>query len=121
MRLRDLYTGGLTWRELSNLVRGLSPTSATRTALNGGIVEPSHEEVLLADLFDALTILDYHFCSANTDEKKVRLIKMPKPYRRRWLGQADDSGNSEKRAAKLEDARRRRKERQRAIDSGLIA
>lgn len=98
----------------------MSPTSATRTALNDGVVEPSHEEVLLADVFDAVTTLDHHFCSANSDEKKARLIKPPKPYPRRWLQKADD-GKSEKRATKLEDARRRRRERQHAIDTGLIA
>lgn len=101
-------------------MRGLSPTSATRTALNGGIVEPSHEEVVLADMFDALAALDHHFCVANADEKKARQIKPPRPYPRRWLQQADET-KGEKRTAKLEDARRRRRERQRAIDTGLIA
>ncbi|MFI1928358.1 hypothetical protein [Streptomyces sp. NPDC020377] len=101
-------------------MRGLSPTSATRTAVSDGVVEPSHVEVVLADVFDALTTLDYHFVSANTDEKKARQVKPPKPYPRRWLAQAaEDKG--EKRAAKIQDARRRRKERQRAIDTGLIA
>jgi hypothetical protein len=102
-------------------VRGLSPTSATRTALNGGIVEPSHEEVVLADVFDALAALDYHFCVANADEKKARQIKPPKPYPRRWLQQADGGEKGEKRAARLEDARRRKREREQAIATGLIA
>lgn len=101
-------------------MRGLSPASATRTAVSGGVVEPSHVEVMLADVFDALTTLDYHFVSANTDEKKARQVKPPKPYPRRWLQQAD-SGKSEQRAAKLDEARHRRRERQRAIDTGLIA
>lgn len=101
-------------------MRGLSPTSATRTALSDGVVEPSHEEVILADVFDALTSLDYHFCSANSDEKKARPIRPPQPYPRRWLQKADDD-KGEKRATKLEDARRRRRERQHAIDTGLIA
>jgi hypothetical protein len=101
-------------------VRGLSPTSATRTAISGGVVEPSHEEVALADVFDALTTLDYHFVSANTDEKKAGQVKPPKPYPRRWLQQAED-GKTEKRTAKLEDARRRRQEREQAIAEGRIA
>lgn len=117
MRLRDLFTGGLTWRELSNLVRGLSPQSATRTALNGGHVEPSHEVAVLADVFDAVSYLDYHFVSANTDEKKP---KPPKPYPRWWV-QSKKADQSEKRVAKLDDARRRKRERQQAIAQGLIS
>lgn len=101
-------------------MRGLSPTCATRTALNEGFVEPSHEEVVLADVFDALTNLDYHFVSANTDEKKARQVKPPKPYPRRWLAQATED-KSTRRAAKVQDARRRRRERRQAIEAGLIA
>lgn len=101
-------------------MHGLSPTSATRTAISDGVVDPSHEEVVLADVFDALTTLDYHFVSANADEKKARQIKPPKPYPRRWL-QQDGDRKAEQRSTRLEDARRRRRERQRAIDSGLIA
>lgn len=105
---------------MSSLVHGLSPTSATRTALSDGVVDPSHEEVVLADVFDALTAIDYHLVAANTDEKKARQIKPPKPYPRRWLQQAD-VGKGERRAAKLDEARRRRRERQQAIEAGLIA
>jgi hypothetical protein len=120
VRLRDLFTGGMTWRELAAYVEGFPPQSRTRTAINGGIVEPSHEEISLADLFDAVTVLDYHLVSANTDEKKVKQIKPPKPYPRRWLQQAED-GKAEKRAAKFEEARRRKRERQQAIAAGRIA
>ncbi|MFE6126812.1 hypothetical protein ACFQ6Q_00845 [Streptomyces sp. NPDC056437] len=119
MRLRDLFTGGMTWRELAAYVEGFPPQSRTRTALNGGIVEPSHEEVLLADLFDAVSDLDYHFCTANADEKNAKKIKPRKPYPRRWLKRVDED-KGEKRVTKLEDARRRRRERQQAIAQGLI-
>lgn len=118
MRLRDLYTGNLTWRELSNLVRGLSPGSATRTALNDGVLEPTGEQVILADLFDAVTIQDWHFALANSDEKKAK-PKKPKPYPRWWI--QHKPRHSEQRVAKIEDARRRKRAREKAIAEGCIA
>lgn len=119
MRLRDLFAGDLTWRELSSYVRGLSPTSATRTALNEGVLEPTGEQVILADLFDAVALNDWHFALANTDEKKAK-PKRPKPYPRWWAPQAGRK-DSPQRLAKLEDARRRKRERERAIAEGRIA
>ncbi|MEV7364243.1 hypothetical protein ACWENS_10740 [Streptomyces sp. NPDC004532] len=119
VRLQHLFTGELTWRELSNLVRGLPPGSATRTALNDGALEPTPEAALLADLFDAVTILDWHFVSANADDKKPK-PKKPKPYPRWWVKQARPK-NSPQRLAKLEDARRRKREREQAIAEGRIA
>jgi hypothetical protein len=119
VRLRDLYTGSLTWRELASYVLGLSPTSATRTALNGGTTEPTGEQVLLADLFDAVVTLDWHFALANADEKKAT-PKKPKAYPRWWLAQPSRKSSTE-RLAKLDDARRRKQERQQAIAEGRIA
>jgi hypothetical protein len=119
VRLRDLYAGDLTWRELSSYVRGLSPESATRTAVNGGIPEPTGEQIMLADLFDAVSTLDWHFALANTDEKQ-RKPKQPKPYPRWWAKQNSRSSSPE-RLAKLEDARRRKREREKAIAEGRIA
>ena len=49
VRLRDLYTGDLTWRELISYVDGLPPGSRVRTALNDGRTEPTPEAALLAD------------------------------------------------------------------------
>lgn len=124
MRLRDLFirdeTGRpqLTYRELANLVRGLSPGSATRLALNDGTPDASGEQVLLADLFDAVSVLDWHFSLANSDPKKPE-PKKPQPYPRWWVKQ--NSERSERRVAKLEDARRRKREREKAIAEGRIA
>lgn len=122
VRLRHLFTGELTWRELSNLVAGLSPQSATRTALRGGLVEPTGEEILLADLFDAISVADWHFVTANSDEKKPK-PKAPKRYPRWWEkpGQQKASKGSPERVARIEDARRRQRERRDAIRSGAIA
>jgi hypothetical protein len=114
-----LFTGGLTYRELSNLVRGLSPQAATRTAINGGRIEPSQEVVVLADVFDAISVLDYHLVSANSDEKKAKQLKPPKPYPRWWL-KTQEPDRAEQRVARLEDARRRKRERAQAIAQGLI-
>ena len=117
--MRDLYTGRLTWRELASLVQGLSPAAATRTALNGGIPEPTGEQVILADLFDAVTTHDWHFAVANSDEKKPK-PKRPQSYPRWWMTQPSRKKSPE-RLAKLEDARRRKRERERAIAEGRIA
>ncbi|MFE3326900.1 hypothetical protein [Streptomyces sp. NPDC059176] len=120
VRLRWLFTGDMTWRELLSYVDGLPPQSRTRTALNEGRVEPTQEARVLADLFDAVSIHDWHFCAANTDEKKPQ-PKRPSPYPRWWIPQRPTSPRgSEQRAAKFEDARRRRQARQQAIASGHI-
>lgn len=123
MRLRQLYTGELTWRELAAYVDGLPPQSRVRTALRGGTVEPTGQEILLADVFDAVTSADWHFVSANTDSKKPQ-PKRPKRYPR-WWEKADGSDVRRKlspeRVARIEDARRRKRERQDAIRAGVIA
>lgn len=120
MRLRDLTHGDLTYRELASLVSGLSPQAATRTALRDGLPEPTGQEVLLADVFDAVTIFDWHFSSANAEPKKPK-PKKPKPYPRWWVTQSRAKKNSPERVAKLEDARRRKREREQAIAEGRIA
>lgn len=119
MRLRDLTNGDLTYRELSSYVQGLPPGSATRTALNEGTPEPTGEQVMLADLFDAVALLDWHFVLANAEEKKAK-PKRPKPYPR-WWQQQPKRRKSPQRIAKLEDARRRKREREQAIAEGRIA
>ena len=98
---------------------GLSPTSPTRTAVNDGVPEPTGEQLLLADLFDAVTLHDWHFAVANTEEKKPK-PKKPKPYPRWWLRQSRPK-HSPQRVAKLEDARRRKRQREQAIAEGRIA
>lgn len=118
MRLRDLVTGNLTYRELSSLVGGLSPGSATRLALRDGVLEATGEQIILADLFDAVSILDWHFSTANTDDKKPK-PKRPKKYPRWWEQQKPR--HSPQRVAKLEDARRRKRAREQAIAEGRIA
>lgn len=104
-------------------MQGLPPQSRTRTAVNQGRVEPSDETVVLADLFDAMSTFDWHFVTANSDENKPK-PKRPKPYPRWWIdgagaGQAKQS--SSQRVARLEDARRRKREREQAIAEGRIS
>jgi hypothetical protein len=112
----------MTYRELASYVQGLSPQSRTRTALNDGLVEPSPETVVLADVFDAITIHDWHFAAVNTDDKKPS-PKRPKPYPRWWTaGTAKTKpAQSSQRVARIEDARRRRRERAQAIAEGRIS
>ncbi|WP_331445869.1 hypothetical protein [Streptomyces xanthochromogenes] len=119
MRLRDLYTGDLTWRELSTYVRGLGPQSRLRTALNAGRVEPTGEQVLLADLFDMTQHVDWHIQAANAT-KKSELPPQAKPYPRWWETDKRRRQHSPQRRARLEDARRRSQERQRAIAEGRL-
>ncbi|WP_050515046.1 hypothetical protein [Streptomyces rimosus] len=124
VRLRDLYLRDadghprLTWRELSTYIQRLPPDSATRTALNDGVPEPSSETLVLADLFDMLAVMDWHQAQANSDPKK-RKPKAPKPYPRWW--EKKTPRHSPERVARIEDARRRKRERERAITEGRIA
>ncbi len=126
VRLRDLFLRDsdghrrLTWRELGVYVRALPPDSATRTALNDGRPEPTAETVLLADVFDMLQHVDWHIQAANAS-KKSELPKPPKPYPRWWDPKRGRKRNSPERLARIEDARRRKREREQAIREGRIA
>lgn len=119
VRLRELFTGGMTWRELGVYVRAMPTGSATRTALNKGRPEPTGEQVLLADVFDILQHVDWHVQAANV-EKESKLPAKPKPYPRWWLADAGRKSSSE-RVAKLDAARQRRQQRAKAIAEGRIA
>lgn len=120
IRLKQLYTGELTWRELGSYVDGLPPGSRVRTALNGGRTEPTAEAVLLADIFDMLQNLDWHIVASNID-KKSNLPKTPKPYPRWWMKPTRSKADGSERVARLEAARERRRERAAAIAEGRIA
>lgn len=119
VRLRQLYTGELTWRELGSLVQGLPPNSRLRTALNEGRSEPTPETVLLADVFDMLQNVDWHIVASNVD-KKSNLPKAPKPYPRWWLQSVRAKAGGGDRVARLEAARKRRQQRAEAIAAGQI-
>jgi hypothetical protein len=68
-----------------------------------------------------VSIADWHFVTANSDEKKAK-PKPPKRYPRWWEGQsARDKKNSPERIARIEDARRRQRARREAIKQGAIA
>ncbi|WP_411102439.1 hypothetical protein [Streptomyces sp. cmx-4-9] len=120
VRLRDLFTGDLTWRELASYVDGLPPGSRVRTALNDGRAEPTAEAVLLADVFDMLQNVDWHIVASNID-KKSNLPKIPRPYPRWWMKPARSKTDGSERVARLEAARERRRERAEAIAEGRIA
>lgn len=120
VRLRELFTGGMTWRELGVYLRGLPPGSATRIAMNDGKPEPSPETVLLADVFDMLQHVDWHI-QAKGVEKKSDLPRPPKPYPRWWETGTRRAKNTPQRRARLEDARRREARRQQQIANGQLA
>jgi hypothetical protein len=108
VRLRDLYQGGITYRELAGYVQGLPPQSRVRTALNDGTPEPQHEELLLADLFDMLQRVNWTIQAVNATSPP----KMPKPYPRRWLRSTKNrKAPDAQRTARLEAARARARAR----------
>lgn len=72
----------------------------------------------MADLFDLVAMHDWHFISANADEKKAK-PKAPKKYPRWWL--PPRGAKSAERVAKIEAARRRKHAREKAIAEGRIA
>lgn len=120
VRLRDLHTGDMTWRELATYVQGLSSQARIRSILNDGRLEPTGEQVLLADVYDAVRQLTWTLQSVNTPEK-TKAPKVPKPYPRWWLAPSKSKEDKAARADRLDAARERRRERQRAIAEGRIA
>lgn len=121
IRLRELFTGGMTWRELGVYVRGLPPESAARTAMNGNLPEPTQESLLLADVIDAVQWVRWQIAAQNVD-KESKLPKPPRPYPRWWdPKRGGKKKDSPERVARIEDARRRAAERKRQIATGQIA
>ncbi|KOU41252.1 hypothetical protein ADK55_29105 [Streptomyces sp. WM4235] len=110
----------MTWRELAVYVHGLSPQSRVRTALNGGRLEPTGEQILLADVYDAVRQLTWTLQCVNTPEK-AKEPKRPKPYPRWWLNPTKPEEAKAARVDRLDAARERRRERQQAIAEGRIA
>lgn len=78
MRLRHLYTGELTRRELLVLVRGLPPTSRLRVAMDGGRAPWTAEQYQLADLYDLLAGANWQRANQGAKTPGPR----PKPYPR---------------------------------------
>ncbi|MFD8596966.1 hypothetical protein ACFV1L_18390 [Kitasatospora sp. NPDC059646] len=107
MRLKHLFTGELTWRELRSLIRGLPPTSRLRTAIAG---RPAWgmTEYLLADLFDVLA-------TANWQRAGDRTASRPRPYPRPVVRDHQaDAAKDKARAA----ARERARAHQHAVEAG---
>ena len=119
IRLRALFTGEMTWRELGVYLRALPADSATRTAMNDGKPEPTAETVVLTDVFDMLQNIDWHIQAQNA-EKKSQLPKKPKPYPRWWDTGRGRKRHSPQRQARIKDAQRRAAERRRLIAEGAI-
>lgn len=119
MRLRHLYTGELTWRELISLVQGLPAHALTRAALNDGKPEPTAETIVLTDVFDMLQNIDWHIQAQNA-EKRSQLPKKPKPYPRWWDTRRGKKHVTPQRQARIKDAQRRAAERRRLIAEGVI-
>jgi hypothetical protein len=111
VRLKHLFTGELTWRELGVFLRGLPPASRLRTALNGGQPAWTGEQYILADIFDALAQANWQ---RGGDAKK----RLPKSYPR--PGDDRRGRDSAERIAAMADARERARERARAIAAGEI-
>ncbi|MFF0389680.1 DUF5361 domain-containing protein [Kitasatospora sp. NPDC004615] len=107
VRLRHLFTGELTWRELRSLIRGLPPTSRLRTAIAGRPLWTA-TEYLLADVFDVLA-------AANWQRTGDKSAAKPKPYPRPVVrDQQADAAKDQARAA----ARERARTHQQAVEAG---
>ena len=81
----------LSWRALGVFVRHLDASSAYVREVAPDTAPWIGTDLLAtmtADLIDALRILDWHFCQANTPKGKPKPRK-PKPYPRPW--KTDDS------------------------------
>jgi hypothetical protein len=120
VRLRHVYTGEMTWRELASYVQGLPPDSRVRTALNGGRPEATGEQVLLADVFDMLQRVNWTLQAVNAT-KESKAPKPPKPYPRWWLASGAAKVPDEQRRHRLERARERARDRKRQLREGAIA
>ncbi|MEU7066884.1 hypothetical protein [Streptomyces sp. NPDC046161] len=103
----------MTWREFAAYVAGLPPHARVRTALNGGRPEPSVDQLILADLADLLQRLQWTLQAVNSEKGKAP--KAPKPYPRQWLQPKPSKSTSPDRVARIEDARRRARERKSSL------
>jgi hypothetical protein len=79
VRLRHLYTGELTWRELGVLVRGLPPTSRLRAAMAGGQPQWSMSDYLLAGAVDALVAANWQRANSGSKSPSPRPKPIPRP------------------------------------------
>jgi hypothetical protein len=110
----------MTWRELATYVQGLSSQARIRSILNDGRPEPTGEQLLLADVYDAVRQLTWTLQKVNTPEK-AKAPKVPKPYPRWWLTSTKSEEDKADRVERLDAARERKRERQQAIAEGRIA
>lgn len=96
-------------------MKGLPPHARVRTALNEGRPEPSGDQLILADLADLLLRLTWTLQAVNSEKGKAP--KVPKPYPRWWLEEKPAKKADPARVARIEDARRRAKERKASLAS----
>lgn len=109
MRLRHLYTGELTWRELGVYLRGLPPASRLRAALTGSPPWTTGDHIL-ADVYDVLT-------GANWQRSGDRTLPRPKPYPRPGHNaRRDEAAHRRARDAARERARAHRA----AVEAGHL-
>jgi hypothetical protein len=101
VRLRDLFTGGLTWAELGIYIRGLPPTCRLRAALaEDGRQAWTATEHLLADIWDVLAAANWQRGNAGQKQPGPR----PKGYPRPGQAGRDSAGRRKALAAARERA-----------------
>lgn len=77
MRLRDLYTGGLTVRELIAYIREIPMESALGRSLLGEAADWTASTHLIADAVDLLNIANWQ--RSGTKKRAPKPMKRPKP------------------------------------------
>ena len=82
----DDVPGRVPWRALAAFVGNLDASSAYVREVdpeNARWLGTERIQSMLADLIDAVSVLDWHFCTANTEKGKQKPRK-PRPYPRPW-------------------------------------
>lgn len=80
------------WRSLASFITHLDPSSAYMRELSPDLAPwlgSERVQGMLADLIDAVQILDWHFTTANTKKGSPK-PKKPKPYPRPWKQGGDE-------------------------------
>lgn len=98
MRLRQLFTGELTWRELGVYIRGLPPTSRLRVAMAGGTPQWTLSEHLLAGAVDLLAAANWQ--RGNSGRPRHEQSRPPKQLPRPTAPTEPGSAAPEREAAR---------------------
>ena len=84
-KLSDI-PANLGWTSLAHFVAYLKPGSALYDEVNPDTARWGHADMMLADIYDAITSFIFAYASANSKGRPKR----PKPYPRPWVKAKDE-------------------------------